>query len=150
MSQLQGLKKTGFSLAYRFYGETVPPPYHREYTIFTNSKGEGKIAFWPDYIGEGIPVWKYSFDVSQKQIDHLLSLFTESNCLRDVWEKDEMQPAGGDLESLTITVLDKAYKIPPAIKERNTVTKLYAFINSLVPKEVWEELEEKKKAYEEG
>ena len=62
------------TLQYDWGAGSMPPPYHYEYTIRIGPGLQGEIVFYPDYPGQGTPVWTEPFDADQEALDALYAL----------------------------------------------------------------------------
>lgn len=145
-------------LAYDFKSGSVPPPYYYTYTIIINISGEGNIRYQQDY--EDSNFWLYTFKLTTKQLSELKKYVVDNNLLLTsrVLTEQENKPIGGSLKTLRITLKQDANldQMPPTIqypaflkdKElENILSNLYKMLDGYVPKETWDEINNKKENY---
>ena len=144
--------QTDFLLRYDFDNGSLPPPYHYEYTICIGVQGQGRISFLPDYPSSSTPLWEESFEVSREVLDELFQLLIQKNALQDRWTMEKEPVSGGEWQRLEIILDGKKYTVPGGIEHqtKEKLSPVFTFIRSLVPKGIWQGLEECRRIYEES
>jgi len=133
----------------------LPPRYHYYYLINIGPVLEGKFEFLPGY--EEYPpvpeVWTIGFSVNAAKMDELYNYLGKNNFFRDKWEKIEPS-IGGPHSYMTITANGQKYDIPPDSELKPEDTKktdeIADFVRSLVPEDIWTEMEKRQKEFEES
>ena len=141
-----------FLLRYDFDNGSLPPPYHHEFCIRIKAQGAGRISFLPDYPSADTPCWEETFQVSAEKLEELLNLLVKKEVLRDHWPMQEEPISGGEWQCLEISLEGKNYIIPGRVdyKMAEKLNEVFVFIRALVPQQVWQGLEERRRAYEES
>jgi hypothetical protein len=143
-------KPADFSVAYEWQKESVPPPHHYEYTIRIGPGSRGEILFFPDYLSNNPPVWKETFNVSDKMSSDLYALMARNGVFSRNWRRMDEPPIGGSLERLKVTAHGMQFSVPsPVISEQSEASsEVYSAIRSALPETVWAKLMELQKDYE--
>ena len=137
-----------FCVKYRWCEGTVPPPDYYEFSIAIGPGKTGVITFYPDYPQHDLPVWVEHFNVSDADLLKLFNLMGKKNLFRQAWTEIEAAPVGGSLEWLQIISNGVEYNIPSLIEEALVVEKIYIFIRSFVPDEIWHGLKSRHHKYQ--
>jgi hypothetical protein len=141
------LQPRDFTLQYDWCAGSMPPPYHYEYTIRIGPGPQGEIVFYPDYPGQGTPVWMESFDVAEEPLDTLYALVAERMLDRE-WVEIHDRAVGGSLEWMSGTVDGRRFQVPSRVKEEEALKPVYAAVKALVPDAIWAKLRTQREQYE--
>jgi hypothetical protein len=139
----------------------MPPPYFYSYSILINSDdASGFLKYAFDYSQEDNPPLEYKLTFSEEQMGILNEAIRGSKVLCEEIESvpDSLQPIGGSVENIKITIVDpnpdldqppRIIKTPyfPIEKYKEGLENLYETINKLVPESIWEEIKTKKDEY---
>lgn len=138
-----------FSVAYSWRAATVPPPYHYEYDITINSRGEGKIIMVPDYPSETVPRWMETFTLEDKEIGKLYALMIDNGLLTRAWKPLDRQPIGDSRQYLTINAGGKVFHIQSTMNtdDQRAADAIYSAVTSTVPKTIWDKLNSQRVDY---
>ena len=149
-------------LTVRFYWNTPPlsPEYNYYYGITIGPGLKGLFEYqpgYPDTSWEPLSpdVWEVSFEVSQDQVDYLYQLLIENNLFKRKWGTTDEVAEGGSSSSIKIIANGREYdKIPgdSEIKpeDRKKVAPVSDYLREMVPKNIWEEMEERQRQFEES
>jgi hypothetical protein len=135
------------TIEYDWCEGSVPPPYHYEYTIRIDAGPVGEVVFYPDYPGQGTPVWTEPFDVSEEALDRLCALVAE-RVLGKEWVEVRDETVGGSLEWFKGTANGESFRVPSRIAEPEAIAPVYAAIKALVPDAIWTRLMKQREQYE--
>jgi hypothetical protein len=125
----------------------MPPPYHYEYTIRIGPGLQGEIVFYPDYPGQGTPVWTEPFDADQEALDALYALVEERVLGRD-WIKVDDGAVGGSLEWMSGMVDGQRFHVPSRVEGEEALEPVYAAVKALVSDAIWAKLRAQREQYE--
>lgn len=135
------------TLQYDWCAGSMPPPYHYEYTVHIGPGLQGEVVFYPDYPGQGTPVWTEPFDVDQEALDALYAL-VEERVLGREGVKIEDGAVGGSLEWMSGTVDGQSFRVPSRVEGEEALEPVYAAIKALVPDATWTQLRARREQYE--
>jgi len=139
-----------FSVRYTWCEGSVPPPHHYEFRIELGPGHQGLITFWPDYPQFDSPEWEIAFTVSRDDLARLYDLLQSTDAFRLAWSTPENMPVGDSLEWLKINLNQQQFSIPSNAEPSEALPSIYKFIRSLVPEEVWTDLNERHQEYVEN
>jgi hypothetical protein len=156
-------KNVDWASAQYFYDSgPLPPQYHYEYFVNINKEGICNFACNLGY-DKSLPAIIYNFNLSKDTIDILDKAIKESKVLTTDIESlpPDMHPIGGATKKIRIILLsepgENLYDRPPRVKEtpefpvdkfKNILDKLYGSVNSIVPKYIWDDLQQKRDDFE--
>ncbi|MBM4157932.1 MAG: hypothetical protein FJ216_04025 [Ignavibacteria bacterium] len=144
------------SFQYEFFYSSVPAPYFYQYKITVNSNLECEIKYILGYEESQSHVYKCDFKIKKSQLKSLKKFIKNSKILTSDIKQSNDIPCGGCSESIIIITTQKISKkstdsirIPsyPEKKYEEVITSLYKRINNLVPKNIKDELEQKREEY---
>jgi hypothetical protein len=139
-----------FSLTYDFAAETVPPPWHQEYTITIDTAGAGTIVYLPDYPGPDVPKWTETFTVSPDSMKKIWREAQASGLLDGRMQaRSGSGPVGGPSQSLILRCNGKDFSVPSSLANPDQAAMLYDAVIGSVPKETWAKLEQGRESYQE-
>lgn len=147
------------SIQYSYSSGPLPPPYHYSYDITVNSDCTASLNYMLGY-EESQPL-NYTFSITKDKMKMLSEKISASQISTGKIESvpENRHPIGGSLEKakLVVTKADpnldqppKAFESPyfPVEKYKKNLEELYTFIKSLVPENVWSEVNAKKSDFE--
>jgi len=143
-------------LEYNFFYSSVPAPYFYQYKITVNSNLICEIEYILGYEEIKSPTYKYDFKIKKTQLKSLKKFIKNSKILTSDIKQSNDIPCGGCSESIIIITTQKisekitdSIRIPsyPEKKYEEVITSLYKMINNLVPKNIKDELEQKREEY---
>lgn len=136
-----------FAVHYEWREGTVPPPHHYAYAITVGPGESGTIHYQPGYDFQNPPVWVESFAVTAAALDELYALV--QSLLSRRWAEVKDRPVGGELETATVTLNGQTHDIPTVLnpRDRTQVQAVYTAIRALVPRSLWQKLEQQRQAY---
>lgn len=147
------------SCQYFYSRGPLPPPYHYSLEVIVNNNGTGALNYHLGY-GENTPL-NYSFTVSTDDLKLLSEKICHSKIASDKVAPvpENEHPIGGPTEyaRLIITNSNPDLDQPPRVfqspvfpKEeyKNDLKELYEFVMSLVPQDVWLDVNGKQTEYE--
>jgi hypothetical protein len=133
-----------FSILYKWSEGTIAPPYYYQYSIKINSSGQGEIQLIPNYSAEDdqVPVWNETFSVSQQELDGLYQLMRSGGLWTQNWQDLGGPPPGAGSESMVVTASGVQVQTPTYVNDEQNrmLAEIYAAVNALVPKDIWEKL----------
>jgi hypothetical protein len=135
-----------FAIQYDWCAGSMPPPHHYEYTIRIGPGLRGEIVFYPDYPGQGTPVWTEPFEVNEGAFNALCALVEERVLSRE-WIVVEDGAVGGSLEWMSGTADGQRFRVPSRIEEEEALEPVYAAVKALVPDTIWTELRAQREQY---
>lgn len=143
-------------IEYYYNVGSLPPVHHYEYTITMDNAGNGKLHYLAGYTETDNNTFDYTFDLSKSQLKALKKALKKSNVLElDIESRPNSEiPVGGDSDELNIygyrdinsdeTMILKNIPPYPETKYEKRLEKLYQTIRECVPKNIWDEIEERK------
>jgi hypothetical protein len=147
------------SVQYIYSRGPLPPPYHYNYNISVNKDGSGAVNYNLGY-GENTPL-NYTFTVSSEDIKLLSEKICKSKITSDKVAPvpENEHPIGGQTEYAKVVITNpnpdldqppKVYQSPVFPKEefKSDLNELYEFIQKLVPKDVWFDVNGKQTEYQ--
>ena len=149
-------------LTVKFYWTTPPlsPEYNYYYRITIGPGLQGLFEYQPGYPNTSWEplspdVWEVSFEVSQDQVDYLYQLLIENNLFKRRWGTTDEVAEGGSNSSIKIIANGREYdKIPSdsEIKPEDgkKVAAVSDYLREMVPANIWEEMEERQRQFEES
>jgi hypothetical protein len=136
-----------FALTFEHYDPTTPPPYHREWTIRVGADDAVQLAYVPDYSGDGVPVWRESFEAQPGEVEDLYADLEAAGAL-DGGEESDDAPIGGETERGEVTADGETTAIPAWDESGSSPLSPFADrIEALVPDATWRQLERRADAY---
>jgi hypothetical protein len=131
-----------FAVTYTYVSGSVPPPYHYEYSVKIDAKGNGTITYTPDYVLD--TSWTEIFILKKKTIRKYYS-FLKKNCFFEKeFTKSKKHPVGGSVENLEITVNGKSYFVPAFPVENEMAEKIIFETKNLIPQNLLDSLSSKR------
>ncbi|MCI0472497.1 MAG: hypothetical protein L0Y76_02835 [Ignavibacteria bacterium] len=135
-------------LVYYYNAGALPPPYHYHYTISISKDGQGELLHTSGYADNGKNTSKYSFVLSDKELNQLVQAVNESGVLNsDIKQRPgEEIPDGGHSDGLTFYSesgdaetenIIKTVPSYPDLKYEKILNKLYSVIIKCVPDDIW-------------
>ena len=141
---------------YHYQTGSVPPPYYFEYDLYINSTGKSTLAYHSSYSSDSAKKDEnYSFDISESDVKSLNNEIKKSKVLSSTFKEMDKHPIGGSLQNVTVVlyqdpVIDhqppriSTPYFPASSKQKKALDKLYEKIKSLVPQNIWDDIESKK------
>lgn len=160
--QLKNSSGDWASIQYFYDSGPLPPQYHFEYFLNMNKEGICNLACNLGY-DKSLPAIIYNFNVSPDTIDILDKAIKESGALTTVIESlpPDEHPIGGSTQKVRIILTtpksESQYDRPPKLietpefpveKYKPSLEKLYKTINTIVPKNIWNDLDQKRQDFE--
>jgi hypothetical protein len=138
-----------FGVEYRWREGSLPPPYHYEYTVIIKPSGRSEIVFTPDYPSTSVPKWTESFESEERDLNDLYRVIVENGLFTQKWQKLDRAPVGGSNQMLVVTAEGKRITVEDyLVSEQQAGAKaMYAAVQALVPKEIWERLQARRQQY---
>jgi len=136
-----------FQLRYEFVSGSVPPPYHYEYVVNIDAKGNGTIIYKPDYAFGNIPNWNEQFIVSADKLELFWKLLEKNKYFKKNWKVPERNPVGGSLVYMEVTANGKKVEISPFTTEKELAEEFRKSAIELVPQNVMDSLAAKRDKY---
>lgn len=136
-----------FAITVDYADGSVPPPFHVEWTLTVDRDGQGTLDYTPDYPGDGVPTYTAQFDVEAAVIADLYNGLVDNDLLRSQDPATDT-PVGGPTETATVTADGETYEIPAYADGIAPLQPVEGQIHRLVPKEVWNDFAQRRKAYE--
>jgi hypothetical protein len=138
-----------FGVEYEWREGSLPPPYHYEYTVIIKPSSQGEIVLTPDYPSTTVPNWTEYFKVEEQGLNDLYRAMVENGLFTRKWRQLDTAPVGGSHQRLAVTAQGKRIKIEDyLIPEQQVSAKImYAAVQVLVPKEIWERLQARRQQY---
>jgi|WetSurMetagenome_2_1015567.scaffolds.fasta_scaffold602403_2 hypothetical protein len=152
------------SIQYFYNSGPLPPQYHYDYNISITREGIGNITCNIGY-DKSLPGIIYDFKLSKDTIDLIDKAINQSGVLTEEIESlpPNKHPIGGSLKNVRIVLevpkADSLLDRPPRVKEtpefpvekyREKLDRFYSTITSLIPKYIWDDVELKRKDFEEN
>ncbi len=149
LAQPAGPAPDDFQLTYSWREGSLPPPYHYSYSITLGADGAGEVRMTPDYPSEGVPVWTEPFSLDRDTLDRMYATMVEQGLLRERWRAESIPPVGGSSEDLTAVAGGRTVEIPSFVvaSQRERAQAIYAALRSVVPNEIFADLEARREAY---
>jgi hypothetical protein len=137
-----------FRIEYEWRAGSLPPPWHYEYTIIIDST-RSEIVLIPDYPSAAAPKWAEYFKVEKQGLDDLHRVMAENGLFTQKWRRLDPAPVGGSNQKLVVTARGKRFKVEDYLisEQQDSAQAMYAAVRSLVPKEIWERLQAKRRQY---
>lgn len=134
-----------FVFHYEWDTGSLPPQYHYRIVIDVQADGQSTFQYQPGYSDEAdAQAWQKEFALSQAQMDELFQAILEYDLLRNNWQKGELL-IGGSSIVMCIQAENKEYRILSTAQmktaDRQSAESFSAFVYSLVPAEIWQEVE---------
>lgn len=145
-------RPSDFSLNFEWDTGALPPQYHYAYVVRIGSDNHTDFTYSPGYEPLTQPdAWQVKFDLTANQLNGLYALLLENDMLRSSWQTGQpllggsgtrlaIQADGRVFEVPSISVLDKT--------QRQTVEIVMDHIRTLVPDDVWREMEARQAQHE--
>ena len=142
-----------FSLSFSWNTGSLPPQYHYTYTITIDSGGKGEFTYQPGYEQDEVDLWQITFTLTAQEMDNLYQYIAENELMRSSW-KEGKKLLGGSGTSMRITADGKEYHVPSISEvtddDRTTINAAMDYINNLVPKNIWDEMNARQQEYSES
>ncbi len=136
-----------FSLTYRWVAGTYPPPHHYEYIIAVGPGDEGRITFWPDYPGEGVPEWQEPFHPDLRARIVLFNLMQAAGLFAPTREVAPEPTIGGEMGYLEVTAAGRDARLALHALSQAERDELHRAIRAVVPDRLWGELGARRQRY---
>ena len=145
----QGARPDDFSVEYEWREGSLPPPYHYAYTITIKPSGQSEIVLTPDYPSAAVPKWAETFQGEEPNLNDLYRVMVENGLFTRRWRERDAPPVGGSNQTMVVTARGKRITVEDyLVSEQQASAKvMYAAVQALVPKDVWERLEARRKQY---
>jgi hypothetical protein len=139
-----------FIFEYHWQAGSMPPPYHYEYSVEINAKGEGTIHFSPDYPGVGSPHWTRYFTLPREELNTLYQDLDRSGAFSGKWKSADNHIVGGSLEWMSATVDGEVSSIPSTrtADSDHRASAIFKQIRSVIPPLIMNELIKLREKYE--
>lgn len=129
-----------FAVLSEYFGQPVSPPHHYDYSVLVSYTSNDTITFSPDYAWSGAPIWTEVFNASTEDLEALYELMLENDIFRDSWAIVEEPPVGASSRRIEGIVGQVTFSVPEWVKDTKATRPVYAAIDSLVPRAVWDSL----------
>lgn len=148
-SSEQNVKPNDFGVEYKWREGSMPPPYHYEYTVIIKASGRSEIVLTPDYSSTTVPQWTEYFKVEEQDLNDLYRVIVENGLFTRKWRQLDAAPVGGSNQTLVVTAMGKQIRVEDYLVSEQQVLAnvMYAAVQVLVPKEIWERLQAKRQQY---
>ncbi|MGH9425940.1 MAG: hypothetical protein ACRD2L_06525 [Terriglobia bacterium] len=145
----QDMMPDDFSVAYEWRAGSLPPPSHYEYTITIKPTGQSEIVLTPDYPGFAPPKWTETFKVEAQSLHDLYRVMVENALFTKKWRRLDGVVVGGSKQTMVVTVRGKRITVKDHLvdEQEAPAEAMYSAVKALVPKEIWDRLQEKRKHY---
>lgn len=145
----QNVKPGDFGVEYEWREGSLPPPYHYEYTVIIKPSSQSEIVLTPDYPSTTVPKWTEYFKVEEQGLNDLYRVMAENGLFTRKWRQLDAAPVGGSTQTLVVTAQGKRIKIGDYLVSKQQVSAkvMYAAVQALVPKEIWERLQARRQQY---
>ena len=143
-------KPSDFQVSYYWETGSLPPPYFYSYTITIGPSAEGTITFEPGYSTYDPPTWVEDFQLSESDLDLLYEELYDANVFEGEWHQKEDIPVGGSADKMAVIAYGRDYSIPIYVEgeeKSKSIKKVYEEIETLVPQEIWDKLNEQHDEY---
>ena len=142
-------RPSDLSLIYDWQEGSLPPPYHYEYTITIDSRGQGQIVMVPDYQFSNPPTWTESFTVAPAALDQFYRLLIDKGLFTQHWQAQSDPPVGGSYDTLRVTAHDRHIDIPAFVitAQAAAADAITAAVRALVPQDLWDKLNAQREQY---
>jgi hypothetical protein len=145
----QNARPDDFAVEYEWRAGSLPPPYHYQYAVIIRSSGQSEIVLTPDYPSINVPKWTEFFKVEEQGLNDLYRVMVENGLFIRKWRQLDAAPVGGSNQTLVVTAQGKRIKVEDyLVSEQQIPAKaMYAVVQALVPKEIWERLQTRRQQY---
>ena len=145
----QNARPDDFGIEYKWCEGSLPPPYHYEYTVIIKPSSRSEIVLTPDYPSTTVPKWTEYFKVEEQGLNDLYRVMVENGLFTRKWWQLDAPPVGGSNQTLVVTAQGKRIKVEDyLVSEQQASAKvMYAAVQALVPKEIWERLQARRQQY---
>ena len=145
----QGSCPEDFWVELHWRAGSLPPPLHYESTITITSSGQSKMVLTPDYRRAGVPEWTEQFHVEEPNVRNLYRVMVENGLFTHRWRKMATGPTGGGYRRLVVIASGKRFMVEDYVvsEHRASARVMYAAVQALVPKNLWEQLEARREQY---
>ena len=145
----QNARPDDFTVEYEWREGSLPAPYHYEYTVIIKPSSQSKIVLTPDYASITVPKWTEYFKVEEHGLNDLYRVMVENGLFTRKWRQLAAEPVGGSNQTLVVTAQGKRIKVEDYVVSEQQVSAkvMYAAVQALVPKEIWERLEARRQQY---
>jgi hypothetical protein len=125
------------TVTYEWNPGALPPPSYYELRVSISSRGDASVEVRPDYGFNNPPVWSWNFTLEQTQA---VSLLRNIAATRDAGGSASIPVVGGSQETITLEEGGQS-------REVEAVPRLTEALRSMVPRNIWDEIEERRAAY---
>jgi hypothetical protein len=138
-----------FCVEYDWREGSLPPPFHYEYTVILKPSGQSKIVLIPDYPAADVPKWAENFKVGEQDLNALYRVMVENGLFTRKWRQMDAGRVGGSNQTLVVTAQGKRIRIEDYLvsEQQGPAKVMYAAVQALVPKEIWERLQARRQQY---
>ncbi|MDD5168122.1 MAG: hypothetical protein PHN75_04830 [Syntrophales bacterium] len=138
-----------FGVEYEWREGSLPPPYHYEFTVIIKPSSQSEIVLTPDYPATTVPRWTEFFKVEEQGLNDLYRVMVENGLFTRKWRQMDAAPVGGSNQTLAVTAQGKRIKVEDYLVSDQQVSAkaMYAAVQALVPKEIWERLQARRQQY---
>lgn len=138
-----------FRAEYEWHAGSLPPPAHYEYTIIITSSSRSEIVLTPDYPSTTAPKWTEYFNEEEQGLNDLYRVMVENGLFTRKWRRLNAAPVGGSNQALVVTAQGKRFKVEDYLvpEQQASAEAMYAAVRALVPKEIWDRLQAKRRQY---
>ena len=165
----ESLLPEDFALTCEWAAGAVPPPHHYEYRIVLRGceppsaeeeadralypRMRGEIAFWPDYPGPNVPVWRETFSAWTRECLRVYTLLQERGLIGAEAPQRESgeAPIGGETVALDVTAQGQTWRIRssslPEGQRSLLLEEVMPAVRATVPASIWDGLEARRQAY---
>jgi hypothetical protein len=145
----QNARPDDFGVEYEWREGSLPPPYHYEYTVIVKPSSRIEIVLTPGYPSTSVPKWTEFFKVEEQGLNDLYRVMVENGLFTRQWRQLDAAPVGGSNQTLVVTAQGKRIKVEDYLVSEQQVSAkvMYAAVQALVPKEIWERLQARRQQY---
>jgi len=145
----RNVRPDDFSVEYEWREGSLPPPHHYEYNVVIKHSGESQIVLTPDYPSTTVPKWAERFKVEEQGLNDLYRVIIENGLFTRKWRHLHEAPVGGSNQTLVVTARGKRIKVEDYLvsEQQASAKAMYAAVQALVPKEIWERLQARRQQY---
>ncbi|HEY59577.1 MAG TPA: hypothetical protein G4N92_02655 [Anaerolineae bacterium] len=141
-----------FGVTYSWSTGALPPKYTYQYAISIGPGMQGGFEYQPGYGEQGTEfAWRTNFALEEADLTELYQMMLEKDFFRSKWAQG-MPLVGASNSSAVVQAIGKQYQIPNEAemeqKDSEEVEEVYEFLRSLVPQEIWQEMESRQVQYE--
>jgi len=145
----QDARPNDFVVEYKWREGSLPPPYHYEYTVIIKPSIRSEIVLTPDYPSSTVPQWTEYFKVEEQDLNGLYRVIVDNGLFTRKWRQLDVAPVGGRNQTLVVTAHGKRIRVEDYLVSEQQISAdvMYAAVQALVPKEIWERLQARRHQY---